>query len=93
MVIISEFIVGILSVLSQSGYQAIFAKLASSGNVEHDPFSSIPDAKHFLAQQIYTLASQMPGQITSLIPAEAAPHLQSYLAVCTKIFVAPLLGI
>ena len=45
------------------GYQASFAKLASSNKNEHDPFSDIKDTKAYLVDQLHALASSMPGQV------------------------------
>ncbi len=45
------------------GYQVSFAKLASGTKSDRDPFADIPDARLFLAQQLYTLASSAPGQV------------------------------
>lgn len=65
------------------GYQTAFSKLAFASSKSTDPFPTIPDAKEFLAKQLYKLSVNKPGKLTALITQgldqQAAQFLQTYL--------------
>ncbi|CAH1774646.1 unnamed protein product [Owenia fusiformis] len=61
------------------GYQTAYSQLMFAGKKDTDPFSTIPNAKIYLANKLHQLSTANPGKIPALISARLEPNASTFL--------------